>query len=148
MALGLFVAFTPTMGFQMLIVCCLILLFPGNLPVALAACWLTNPFTAAPVYFFEYKLGKWLIRVIGSGQYHPSVGAKPFSQVYEAAGVMWLGSLVAGLTIGVVGYLLARALVGAERKIRLRDILRHRSSRPDTGSVENGEKPDIPNKFR
>ncbi|MBN1816375.1 MAG: DUF2062 domain-containing protein [Sedimentisphaerales bacterium] len=64
LALGLFVAFTPTIGFQMLLVACGALYFKVNLPIALAACWVTNPLTALPIYTAAWKLGKYTIQTL------------------------------------------------------------------------------------
>ncbi len=129
LALGLFVAFTPTLGFQMLIVCGLILLFPGNLPVALAACWTTNIFTAPPIYMLELKFGRWLIELVGAGAYRTMENNPAISHMYDIAGAMWLGSLVTGIIAGMCGYLVMHGLVGVERKLRMMKILQHRSMR-------------------
>jgi len=127
LALGLFVAFTPTIGFQMIIVCVLILFIPGNLPIALAASWITNVFTAGPVYFFEYRFGQWLIEVTGAIPYHPIQNEPAISGVYNIAGAMWLGSLVISLAAGLSGYILMLALANLERKLRMSKIISLRS---------------------
>jgi len=127
LGLGLFVAFTPTIGFQMIIVCVLILFFPGNLPIALAASWITNVFTAGPVYFFEYRFGQWLIEITGATPYHPIQNAPAISGVYDIAGAMWLGSLVISLVAGLSGYILMLAFVNLERKLRMSKIVSLRS---------------------
>ena len=61
LSLGLFVALTPTIPFQMLL--CAIAAVPlrVNLPVALAACWVTNPLTAFPIYLSAFGLGRYLL---------------------------------------------------------------------------------------
>jgi len=61
LALGLFVAFTPTIPFQMILTVCGGLYLRVNLPIALAACWVTNPFTALPIYTAGWKLGKYVV---------------------------------------------------------------------------------------
>lgn len=61
LAIGLFVAFAPTISIQMLICALLAIWFRVNLPMALAACWVTNPVTAVPIYTFAFKLGRWLV---------------------------------------------------------------------------------------
>lgn len=62
MALGLFVGFFPILG-QMFIAAALAILFRVNLPVAAAAVWVSNPFTLAPLYFFNYKVGAWILQI-------------------------------------------------------------------------------------
>ncbi len=61
LAVGLFTAFTPTIPFQMLLAAAGAILFKVNLPLALAACWVTNPFTAVPIYVAARELGRHLL---------------------------------------------------------------------------------------
>jgi len=61
LSLGLFVAFMPTLGFQMLLATVGAILFKVNLPIALAACWVTNPLTAMPIYMAAWRLGKYIL---------------------------------------------------------------------------------------
>ncbi len=35
----------------------------GNLPVAVASTWISNPFTYLPLYFFCYEIGAWFLGV-------------------------------------------------------------------------------------
>jgi len=58
LALGTFVALTPTFPFQMMIAGVLAYIFKVNVPLALSACWITNPLTMPIVYPLEYKLGE------------------------------------------------------------------------------------------
>ena len=60
-SLGLFVAFTPTIPFQMLIAACGALYFKVNLPIALLMCWVTNPLTAYPIYRFALRIGRYVV---------------------------------------------------------------------------------------
>jgi len=141
LALGLFVAFTPTLGFQMVIVCGLILLFPGNLPVALAACWTTNIFTAPPIYMLELKFGRWLIELVGAGVYRAMEDNPAVSHMYDIAGAMWLGSLVTGVIAGMCGYLIMHGLVGVERRLRMMKIIQHRSMKVTTTPDDSATDP-------
>lgn len=56
-ALGTFVAFTPTVGIQMVIVICLATMLNCNRPAAVLAIWISNPATMAPLYTFNYMVG-------------------------------------------------------------------------------------------
>lgn len=56
-ALGTFVAFTPTVGIQMVIVIFLATLLNCNRPAAVLAIWISNPATMAPLYTFNYMVG-------------------------------------------------------------------------------------------
>jgi uncharacterized protein (DUF2062 family) len=64
LALGLFIAFTPSIPFQMLLAACGAIYFRVNLPIALAACWVTNPLTAVPIYTAAWRLGKYVVENI------------------------------------------------------------------------------------
>ncbi len=55
--LGVFVAFTPTLGMQMVIAAFLATLFGGSRAAAVAMVWLTNPVTVVPVFGTTYWLG-------------------------------------------------------------------------------------------
>lgn len=57
LALGVFVAFTPTYGVQLFLVVFLATLLDFNRPASLIPVWITNPVTIAPVYTFNYWLG-------------------------------------------------------------------------------------------
>ena len=60
--LGLLIAFIP-MPMQMAAVLLFMPFFRFNVPIALAMCWVTNPFTMAPMYFVEYHLGAFLLGI-------------------------------------------------------------------------------------
>jgi uncharacterized protein (DUF2062 family) len=53
---GLFVAFIPLPS-QMILACLLSVWFSCNLPLAVVLCWVTNPITMGPIFWFAYKLG-------------------------------------------------------------------------------------------
>lgn len=57
LALGTFVAFTPTIGVQFAIVIFLATIFNLNRPAALLTIWITNAATMAPIYTFNYFIG-------------------------------------------------------------------------------------------
>lgn len=60
-AIGMFVALTPTVGIQMVLVLLLALLtkrwFRFNKVAALLMVYVSNPLTVVPIYWFSYKLG-------------------------------------------------------------------------------------------
>lgn len=60
-AIGIFVGFSPLMGFQMLIAIFLATFMYANRPAAMAAVWITNPLTFLPIYIFTYRVGKCLL---------------------------------------------------------------------------------------
>jgi len=60
-AVGMFIALTPTVGVQSLLVTACAVPLRANLPVALVMCWITNPITLIPFYFSYYWLGTLLL---------------------------------------------------------------------------------------
>ncbi len=57
---GLFIAFIP-MPMQMAAVLALMPFTKFNVPIGLAMCWLSNPFTMPPMYYMEYLTGSFFL---------------------------------------------------------------------------------------
>ena len=148
-AVGMFVALTPTIGLQMLIVLFLLLFIPGNRVAGLPIVWITNPATAVPIYFFNYRVGVWILgqspgvdlRREWSELVHrvPSVlqvFRAPVAWIADMWGwlgafwkamesvmaPLWLGSVIVGLVAGLVTYGVMYYLIGFYRN-RLRERL-------------------------
>jgi len=58
LALGMFVAWTPTIGFQMILVLLLAPLIRANCRVGIPVVWVSNPFTLLIIYGPNYWLGR------------------------------------------------------------------------------------------
>lgn len=56
-ALGVFIAFTPTIGVQIFLVIFLGTILNLNRPAAIIAVWITNVATMVPIYTFNYWVG-------------------------------------------------------------------------------------------
>ena len=63
--LGVFIAFIP-MPMQMAAVLLFMPFFRFNVPIALAMCWLSNPFTMPPMYYMEYLTGSFILGIEAS----------------------------------------------------------------------------------
>ncbi len=46
--------------FQMLAAALVAMRFRANIPFAMAACWVTNPFSQVPIILAQFRLGHWL----------------------------------------------------------------------------------------
>jgi hypothetical protein len=57
LGLGTFIAFTPTVGVQIILALMIATFFNLNRPAAIIPVWITNPVTVAPIYTFNYWLG-------------------------------------------------------------------------------------------
>jgi uncharacterized protein (DUF2062 family) len=62
-AFGMFVALTPTVGFQMLTVAIVGTLIKANRIIGLILCWISNPITMIPMYYGYYWLGGKLLTI-------------------------------------------------------------------------------------
>lgn len=119
--LGFFLAFIP-IPIQMPIGTVLAVLTRVNLPVTLAAVWLTNPLTMAPMFYFAYKVGSWIVGVdshLGESVFEPTLDG-----ALTAFRGIWLqltvGCLVCGASAGALGNLAVRWLWRAHLVYRRR----------------------------
>jgi len=58
--IGIFIAFIP-MPMQMLAVVAMMPFTRFNVPIGIAMCWLSNPFTMPPMYYMEYLTGSFIL---------------------------------------------------------------------------------------
>ena len=76
LALGIFIAYTPPLGFHMIFVAMLAFMLKANKFVALTSVWICNPFTFIFIYYPNYLLGRVLLT---------SLGLRSTSQVADAS---------------------------------------------------------------
>ena len=62
-AVGFFIALTPTVGVQMVLIVLLSLFIRCNRTSGLPMAWVTNPFTMAPIFYFNYWVGTLILRI-------------------------------------------------------------------------------------
>lgn len=152
-ALGLFIAFSPTIGIQLILAFLIATLCNANRLAALAPIWITNVFTAPPIYAFTYGVGIWLI----PGRQPPVKGQiqtfirrltrhdfysahEQFNEILEISRDVFIPLLIGGLVVGLaaaaVGYPLTLWTVRAyrarrSRRLSLRALNRKRSTTAD-----------------
>ena len=107
--IGLFCAFLP-IPFQMLVAGLLAVFARCNVPISVALVWITNPFTFAPMFFFAYKLGAWLLDMeVTRIEWEFSLSW--FVSTMAAIGApLLLGSVICGWVSGLTGVVLSRWL--------------------------------------
>ncbi|MGF1468235.1 MAG: DUF2062 domain-containing protein [Sandaracinaceae bacterium] len=148
--LGFVVAFTPTVGIQMLLVVSACTLLRANKVAGLPAVWISNPITMVPLYYACWRLGSW---VLGTNQ-DPERGRRLIAQVmggvdwswsrileqsfwvelasalWSIGGELWLGGLIVGLVVGAPFYPLTYWAVTAYRRRKAAD----RAAEPPPGA--------------
>ncbi|MDZ7620232.1 MAG: DUF2062 domain-containing protein [Patescibacteria group bacterium] len=114
-AVGMFVAFTPTIGFQMAIVVAVAALLRANKLVGVPLVWISNPLTIPPIFYAGYSLGRLLLGWEKLGRQwwielaHPPEGWWTMSTFYwnrtaEIATPLWLGLVIIGGVAGTITY--------------------------------------------
>jgi uncharacterized protein (DUF2062 family) len=138
-ALGLWVALTPTVGVQSLVVTALAVPLRANLPVSLVMCWITNPITLVPFYFAYYWLGTMMLG--GPADSYLAIGDlisqqfNAMSEVGFVASMRPLGSRI--LWPMCVGSLVLASVVALPTYHVLLWFFRRRQR--DAGAVSEGE---------
>lgn len=61
LAAGVFAGMFPFFGAQTLLGVGIAFLLRGNKLAAAAGTWISNPLTYAPIYWFNYQVGRWLL---------------------------------------------------------------------------------------
>lgn len=122
LALGLFWAFIPV-PLQMAGAALMALWMRVNLPIAVAAVWVTNPLTMGPIFYAEYRLGAWLLdRPPGDFRFELS-----FEWLMEGLQHIWepmlLGTLVFCVFFSALGYVVLN-------RVWMFSVMRSYTSRP------------------
>ena len=99
--IGLFIAFIP-MPMQMALVLAMMPFVKFNVPIGLAMCWLSNPFTMPPMYYMEYMTGSFLL---GSEQLQVEMTLEWFSKNIDNIFIdLYTGTLFYALICSSFGY--------------------------------------------
>ncbi|MFN3531727.1 MAG: DUF2062 domain-containing protein [Candidatus Brocadia sp.] len=115
LAVGVFVALTPTMGVQMFLAVIVAYFLQVNIPAAVAACWITNPFTAPIIYTLQYKLGIWLS---GIPEKEELAGYRGMLKHFvQYAKPLWVGSLISAAFFSAFIYAVVFIVWGLIRKL-------------------------------
>lgn len=125
--IGFFLAFIP-IPIQMFTAVIIALVLRFNLPVMMAAVWLSNPVTWLPMSYFAYRVGLVLTggpAAAGTTRLVPSV--HEFGALFQQ--IWWpltVGSLACGIVAGLLGYggVLLLWRLHLVRRIRQRAVLR------------------------
>ena len=122
MAAGVFAGSFPLFGLQMIIGVAVATVLRGNRMMAVAATWISNPFTYVPIFAFNYQIGALLLGggPIETFQHLDSLRGW-MDMGTEVSVRLLLGSTIVGTIAGVATYY---AGVPVIRKLRSRRLLR------------------------
>lgn len=155
LAIGIFVTWTPTIGFQMVLVVALAWLFGANKFVGVPFVWISNPLTALPLYGLNFLVGAWLLpgqyswadfrtAVIKAVAYRGSVLGRIgawWRATVDFFLPLWLGSILVGVVLAAITYVLVyRAVVIYRRHWHLR----HPGAGATMTALSPGSVPDLP----
>ncbi len=156
-AIGVLVAFSPTIGFQMGLAMVIATILNASRLAAVSCVWITNPLTMGPVFAFTYQVGHpfWfsspevsisqMSQMISAGHSPYSIGAVFYGlQNMLGSGVggvmpLLLGGLIIGSVAACLSYPLAWVAASSylrSRRRRLRPSHRKRVDRRTVGQVD------------
>jgi uncharacterized protein (DUF2062 family) len=133
-ALGLFIAWTPALGFHIFLVLGLAVLLRANKFVALVFIWVNNPFTLIAIYYPNYLLGRTIMRTFNceaelssaqtqemfsrldssvpfTGIFSGRFWQNLFGLLWQKGPELWLGSILLGLLVASAGYFITYHLI-------------------------------------
>ncbi len=128
-AIAVFFAFTPTIGFQTVLAVACAWLLGANKAVGVPVVWISNPATFVPIYYPCYRLGLWLLELPAKRRTwwrelaHPPEGWWEGIEFYwgrmaEIWMPLWLGCLIVATVAGIASYFITRGLIVAYRRAR------------------------------
>jgi hypothetical protein len=81
-----------------------------NLPISVVMVWITNPLTIGPLYYFNYRVGAFLLgERPGHEQFRGTLTDLVGSMLHVWKPLL-LGGVVVGLVLAVLGWVLVRLL--------------------------------------
>ncbi|NLH17856.1 MAG: DUF2062 domain-containing protein [Phycisphaerae bacterium] len=107
LCLGVFVGFTPTIPFHMIIAAIAAVFLRVNLPLALLGCWVSNPLTLYHIYRYEYLLGHAILERIPAASawisFHPDEGT--LDKILTGSLSLTVGCLLMGTAAAALAWL-------------------------------------------
>ena len=120
LGLGLFAGFIVPIG-QVPLAAALAIPTRANVPAAVGATFVTNPFTFGPIIFAEYQVGGAVLDRLGLGGGVSEFLAGSYAgEALGIAGPFLVGMIIMALAAGILGYGLARLWMSARLALRWR----------------------------
>ena len=169
LAIGVFVAMTPTIGAQMVIAAAIAASFRANKILAMAAVWISNPATMVQIYYVNWRIGQHFVETgIVDGE---SAVQAQITKIIESIGGMsnlffhlldkafwsellrlvwalgielWIGSFLVGLVCALPSYAITRWIITAyRRRVPRPRFLRRKARRSETAQPLPGARPQL-----
>ncbi len=118
-ALGIFIGMTPTFGIQMVIAVFLAMFLEENKIAAAVGVWITNPLTAPFIYALEYESGRLLLGLDRAQLPNELTFAALKSLGWEVMLPMASGSLLYGLIVSIISYMVMLQVVPLFKNLRI-----------------------------
>ena len=161
-AIGLFVALTPTISLQMIIAVGVAAILRANKAVVIPLVWITNPLTAVPIFYANYRIGAAILNGEGNFQDAEGLIAILLKDAHGSAGILgrflelefwkhvldtvahlgtelWVGSIIVGAVLGTAGYAATKWAVVSYRRRSPR-----KSRLPGPRAATPSRRPDAP----
>ncbi len=130
--IGIFAGLLP-IPLQMGLAAILAVRFHCNLPLSVMLVWISNPVTYVPIFYFNYRIGAWLL-----GMPPHSDQAITVAWFVEQLVPLWLGSTLCALVFGGAAYVTVKVAwrLAIIRSWNLRARNRERSLRREARKAE------------
>jgi uncharacterized protein (DUF2062 family) len=117
-ALGVFIGVTPTIPFHMISALALAHLCGISRVAAVMGCWISNPITIPPFYYFSFKIGQWLLYPDLTLTLPESVDLRELLRLgWEINLALQVGGVILAAPFGLAAYFLT---LGAVQRYRRR----------------------------
>jgi len=144
-AIGVAIAFTPFLGFHILIALPIAYLVGGNLVAAALGTAFANPLTIPFIWAGTYRLGRFFVggpaHFRSGGDVPANLAEKSLHAIWPVIKPMIVGSVPLGITAGIIAYfivLMATSGFRAMRRERLATAARLRSEAPPKPAPAEG----------
>ncbi|MFP4053416.1 MAG: DUF2062 domain-containing protein [Phycisphaerae bacterium] len=151
LAVAIFVAWTPTIGLQMILTVAISALLGANKFVGVPFVWISNPFTMVPIYLPNYLLGSWLLgRRYTTAEFFEAVRDASAYQGgwWDRVATWWpaiwpvfppllLGSLIVAAVLGTLTYFLSKwgIVVYRRKRDEVMEIIHERRAKKRAGRL-------------
>lgn len=152
MVIGVFIGFMPFLGLQIVFSILLCFAFRVNVTAAVVATFISNPFTAGPIWYMQHKVG---MLVIGTPSPAELEGYTGFARNWVSYGKpIMFGAVITGAVAAVASYVLTLLLwsmfsKAAGKAIAIRHAKKHAHELHEAdalaaGKTQSGSDPDAP----